>query len=199
MKVFILVSTGTKPGYFKLNEKPKCLLDIGNGTTILDYQMSLYNKYGFDVCLVVGYKNSDILNHCVNKQYNVTAIYDEGWNHEYDFGEFLISNYDKMKGGCLIIFGDLLFKEDVLEYLMSAPFDVCRVTNDNAFKFSSAGIDAWKYLIENYEEYNWFSTRTFRRLSELGISVEMSPPLWQYDVDRREELNTARAMMASKI
>jgi len=199
MKVFVLVSTKTKPGYFKFGEKPKWLFDIGKGVTILDYQMGLYNKYGLDVWLVVGYKRIETLEHCARKHYEVQLVYDDEWEKEYNFGEFLLRNYDDMKGGCLIVFGDLLFKEEVLDYLMSADADVCRVTNDNAFRFSSAGIDAWKYLIENYDEYNWFSSQTFRKLEELGVSVEISPPLWQYDVDNRMELNTARSMMRSRV
>ncbi len=200
MKVFVLVSTNTKSNYFKLDEKPKCLLDIGNGTTILDYQMGFYQKYGFDVHLIVGYKCNDILEYCIDKNYKVESIYDDGWEDEYNFGEFLLKNYEQMRGGCLIIFGDLLFKEDVIEYLLSANSDICRVTNDNAFKFSSAGMEAWKFLIEKYgEEHSWFSRPTFRKLSEVGVSVETSPPLWQYDVDNREELNTARMMMEKRV
>jgi len=199
MKVFVLVSTGTKPGYFKSDEKPKCLFNIGGGTTILDYQMGMYDKHGLDVYLVVGYKRIEMFEHCARKHYNVHMVYDDGWEQEYDFGKFLIRNYDEMKNGCLIVFGDLLFKEDVMEYLMSATADVCRVTNDNAFRFSPDGIKAWKYLIENHHEYNWFSRPTFRKLTELGVSVETSPPLWQYDVDNRMELNTARSMMRSRV
>ena len=35
------------------------------------------------------------------------------------------------------------------EYLLTGKSDICILTNDNAFKFSSTGIDAWKFLIES--------------------------------------------------
>ena len=197
MLVIVLCSGYLKEPYFKKWRGPKCLLPIkDDGTTILDYQMDMYNKFGLEVVLVCGYGTKEIIEHIRKKKYTVKIIMDKTFMEDYSIPRTLkeIEGEINMIPEFLMIHGDLIFKDDLLEYLTTCTgYDICRANRQNmAFRFTNVGFLKMMWELRN-GYFEGLNSPLWRELED-KVTFAPSPVIWMYDVDRDEEWNTMKRM-----
>ncbi|MBH0193291.1 MAG: NTP transferase domain-containing protein [Nitrospira sp.] len=105
-----------------IEDKPKCLLDI-KGKTILDRQISALNECEIkDIALVRGYKKEAIslpnIRYYDNDRYESTGEL---------FSIFCAQN--ELKGRTIVLYGDIMFDQAVLEKLLKSPADIALVVD----------------------------------------------------------------------
>ncbi len=105
-----------------IEDKPKCLLDI-KGKTILDRQISALNECDIkEIALVRGYKKEAIslpnIRYYDNDRYESTGEL---------FSIFCAEN--ELKGRTIVLYGDIMFDQAVLEKLLKSPADIALVVD----------------------------------------------------------------------
>jgi phosphoenolpyruvate phosphomutase len=105
-----------------IEDKPKCLLDI-KGRTILERQVAALNECNIkEIALVRGYKKEAIT--LPNIRY-----YD---NDRYEETGELFSIFcaeSEMKGRTILLYGDIIFDNTILEKLLKSPADMALVVD----------------------------------------------------------------------
>jgi phosphoenolpyruvate phosphomutase len=105
-----------------IEDKPKCLLDI-KGKTILERQVGALNECNIkEIALVRGYKKEAIA--LPNIRY-----YD---NDRYEETGELFSIFcaeSEMKGRTIVLYGDIIFDNTILEKLLKSPADIALVVD----------------------------------------------------------------------
>lgn len=197
MKFVIPASGRTNPERFGEDALPKCLFDIGNGKTILEYQLELLSKYNIPIDLILGYKSHEVTMFCVRNglfEYNLTTVPDYGWRDEYSLTRMIRNSPEQFSEEFIMIFSDTLFKDDLVQRLINNDYDVYKCVNTR--KFSNRGTIALiKAVQENYQ-IKALDTPIFFKMQEidpdLNIKFNENDPVWQFDIDNRDELNRAR-------
>ncbi|MCL2047504.1 MAG: iron-containing alcohol dehydrogenase [Defluviitaleaceae bacterium] len=126
MKAVILNSgMGKRMGEFT-EETCKCLVNIADGVTILDAQLTLLLEAGItDICITTG-AFADKLMAYVNERYpsaNIQFVH----NPVYDQTNYIYSLYlarQELDGEIILLHGDLVFEQNVLQELIAAPHSV---------------------------------------------------------------------------
>lgn len=134
--ILIILAAGTGRRLYPLTRDiPKSLLDLGDGSTLLDKQLSLAlkNRSISDIYIVTGYKNKKIEDKIeeYNSQNNIHTVY----NPFYDISNNLISlwctQHLMTKQDFLITNGDNIYKPVVFEKITSELDDGIYVTIDH--------------------------------------------------------------------
>ncbi len=104
----------------RLNEitggSPKPLVDI-NGISLIQRQINLLKKKSIDKIIVIrGFKSNEF------KLEDVSFVNDDDYDEHDQLGS-LISAESEFNDELLIIFGDILFDEDILEQILSSKLD----------------------------------------------------------------------------
>jgi phosphoenolpyruvate phosphomutase len=105
-----------------IEDKPKCLLDI-KGKTILERQVSALNECNIkEIALVRGYKKEAIA--LPNIRYYDNDRYE-------DTGELfsIFCAEREMKGRTIVLYGDIIFDNTILEKLLKSPADIALVVD----------------------------------------------------------------------
>ncbi len=121
MKALILNSgKGSRMGDLTRN-RPKCLVELGDGTTILERQLSILEKCGItDIIMTTGQYDEEIREACSNHpELEFTFVE----NELYDSTNYIYSIYKA--GGLLdddiiLLHGDLVFEEYVILRLINS-------------------------------------------------------------------------------
>jgi phosphoenolpyruvate phosphomutase len=105
-----------------IEDKPKCLLDI-KGKTILERQVAALNECNIkEIALVRGYKKEAItlpnIRYYDNDRYESTGEL---------FSVFCAEN--ELKGRIIVLYGDIMFDQAVLEKLLKSPADIALVVD----------------------------------------------------------------------
>lgn len=118
MKAIILAAgMGTRISRF-IEERPKCMVDIG-GTTLIEYTVDLLRKHGVDqIVVAVGYKAECIMNTLKDK--NVEFAY----NPFYDVTNGIASmwfarEYLDDSEDTIVMSGDVYLEPDIVETLIA--------------------------------------------------------------------------------
>jgi len=105
-----------------IEDMPKCLLDI-KGKTILERQISALNECNIkEIALVRGYKKEAIT--LPNIRYYDNDRYEETGDL---FSIFCAES--EMKGRTIILYGDIVFDNTILEKLLKSPADIALVVD----------------------------------------------------------------------
>jgi len=105
-----------------IEDMPKCLLDI-KGKTILERQISALNECNIkEIALVRGYKKEAIT--FPNIRYYDNDRYEETGDL---FSIFCAER--EMKGRTIILYGDIVFDDTILEKLLKSPADIALVVD----------------------------------------------------------------------
>jgi len=198
MRVIILASGITKPEYFLHIVIPKCLLPLKDEKTILDLQMKRLAKIDADVTIVVGYKGDEVIVYCDKMHYNVNFVWDTGWADRYSLTRLMVDLEHIFNTDFILLFGDTMFDDDMLEWLVNCTADLGRTTNDNVFRFSKLGAETIIQAFKDHPEFDGLNSPLFFAVED-KIRIETSSPFWKFDVDRIEELRTARDMAVSRL
>jgi phosphoenolpyruvate phosphomutase len=119
----IVLAAGVSPGLMPLvAERPKAMLDV-KGNTILGRQVEVLNACGVkNIAVVRGY-NKDAIN-LPNLRYYDNDAYAES-------GELMsmLAAKKEMHGSFLMLYGDLLFEESILQKLLKSSADISIVVD----------------------------------------------------------------------
>lgn len=145
MKALILNSgRGTRMGDLT-KDRPKCLVMLGDGTTILGRQLSILEKCGVDdIVITTGQYDREIREACSEyPQLNITFVE----NELYDSTNYIYSVYkarEHLDDDIILLHGDLVFEEYAILRLIDSKKS-CVVTNT----FQSDPSKDFKAAIEN--------------------------------------------------
>ena len=117
MKVIILAAgRGTRLGHHT-KEIPKGLVDV-NGKSIIERQIELFKKNGItEIVIVRGYKKEKF---CWN---DVTFIDNEDFANNNQLASLVLAQ-NMVSGNVLILFGDLLFEQTILDQILASSSDI---------------------------------------------------------------------------
>lgn len=124
MKAIILVA-GVSRRLFPLTEyRPKCLLEVG-GKTIFDHQMDALLEVGIrEVCLVVGYRREQIMDHARRRYPQVEFSFRINQHFfETNTGISLFAAAEEfLDRDFIYLNGDVLFEPELLRRVVDAPY-----------------------------------------------------------------------------
>ena len=117
MKVIILAAgRGTRLGHHT-KEIPKGLVDV-NGKSIIERQIELFKKNGItEIVIVRGYKKEKF---CWN---DVTFIDNEDFANNNQLASLVLAQ-NMVSGNVLILFGDLIFEQTILDQILASSSDI---------------------------------------------------------------------------
>lgn len=112
------------------DDKPKCMVEIGD-RSILSYTISNFrNNKIEDICVLTGYKSEKInfpnINYVKNEKFATTNMVYTLFCAEHLMNEDLVISY-----------GDIIYEPGVFEMLLASPADISVVLDDN-------WLDLWK-------------------------------------------------------
>ena len=110
--VFIAAGQGSRLGSLT-NDLPKPLVDV-NGKSIIERQIDLLHKKNInDIVIVTGYKKEKFTFKNIEYVFNPNFLIDEQAGS-------LMSARQKFSDDVLVMFGDILFDEQILEQVLNA-------------------------------------------------------------------------------
>jgi L-glutamine-phosphate cytidylyltransferase len=110
--IFIAAGKGSRLGTLT-NDLPKPLVDV-NGKSIIERQIDLLCKKNiYDIVIVTGYKKEKFTFKNIEYVFNPNFLTDEQAGS-------LMRAREKFSGDVLIMFGDILFDEQILEQVLNA-------------------------------------------------------------------------------
>ena len=117
MKVIILAAgRGTRLGYHT-KEIPKGLVDV-NGKSIIERQIELFKKNDVtEIIIVRGYKKEKF------SWNDVTFIDNEDFANNNQLASLVLAQ-NMVSGNVLILFGDLLFEQTILDQILASSSDI---------------------------------------------------------------------------
>ena len=126
MKAIILAAgSGTRLGHYT-KEIPKALVDI-NGKSIIERQIELFKKNGItEIFVVRGYKKEKF---CME---GITFIDNEDFANTNQLASLVLAQ-NRISGNALILYGDLLFEQSILDQILMSNSDIS-VTIDLKWK-----------------------------------------------------------------
>jgi len=189
------VSGRTKSELFNGDTTPKPLMKINGDKTILDCQYELLYKYNIPIHFVLGYMADKIALYLVEKDYDVSIVMDRTWDEEYSLPRMIRGYPEYYRDEHIMIFGDTLFRDDLMEKLIIDDSDVYKCAN--ARKFSSKGAIALVEAVNLNYQIKALDAPIFFKMQELHPDLKITfenRPVWQFDVDNSDELRQARAM-----
>jgi len=114
--IFLAAGSGTRLGHYT-KEIPKALVDI-NGQSILERQINLLKKNNItDIVIVRGYKKEKFLFE------GIEYFYNPDYANTEQVSSMMVTR-SKIVGDIIIIFGDILFDEDILKQILSSKDDI---------------------------------------------------------------------------
>jgi len=124
----VLMAAGVGSRISREVQKPKSLLDIGNGEVLLRYTVKMLQKHGIDVTIVVGYQKElffealkDLnVNFVVNPFYRVSNSIASLW---------FVKDYLDISDDYLFGNADVFMEEDILEKILAAKEDITMLSD----------------------------------------------------------------------
>lgn len=114
---------------------PKCMVEV-KGKPILERQLALFDQFGISEKIVVsGYLNEKI------KTDNCIKIINEDFDTSNMVYSLMLAK-EFLKGNIIISYGDIVYKQEVLEALINDPRDIV-IASDSQWK------DYWSERFEN--------------------------------------------------
>jgi len=122
-KAIILAAGRSKRLRPQTNNRPKCLLKLGD-ETILDFQLKSLIRCGIDqILLVIGYKKDVITNYIKQSYSNLVKIVENDFFEKTDnaYSTALALDYvDTEKDSVIILDGDIVFDPKLLQMLIDS-------------------------------------------------------------------------------
>jgi len=165
---------------------------VDGNETILDKQMAVLRDFNLPITMIIGYEGQMIIDHCKEMGYDVDFVWDKNYHKQYSNVRLINDNSSVFVGDILVLFSDTLFNTDAIEWLLLVDADVAKIYN--LYKMTGIGIEAVKDVLRN-SNLESLDSQMFFKIEERHPNLKLtrvSPPIWQFDVDRTEELNIAR-------
>ncbi len=127
MKAIILAAGKSSRLYPLTLDKPKCLLEIEKGKTILEYQVEILKKLGItEILVIAGYLKERIFSVLGNSvSYRNFSDFEK-----YNNLHTLYSIKDKLNEDSLILFSDVILSKNLLKKCADSKEDFCLLINN---------------------------------------------------------------------
>lgn len=130
MKALILNSgLGSRMGVLT-SEQPKCMTEVTPSQTILSRQLKMMSDAGIEeVVMTTGYYDGTLVNYCDSLNFALKFTFVK--NPIYDQTNYIYSIYcarEYLDDDIILIHGDLVFENEVLDKVMDSPFS-CMVVS----------------------------------------------------------------------
>ncbi len=137
MKGIILAAGKSSRLYPVTLKKPKCLLELEKGKTIIDFQIEILKKCGVDdVIVVVGYLQNEIVGHLGNSvRYRVFEDFDK-----YNNLHTLYSVKDEFNEDLIILYSDVLCTRSLLKRCVDSVEDFCLLVHNTSILINTARV-----------------------------------------------------------
>ena len=116
------------------NEVPKCMVKV-NGKSIIDYQLDCCKQLGLDDIVIVKGYLSEVL-----QRENVSFIVNERYD-ETNMVYSLFCAEEHMDDDIIIVYGDIVFRPEILKKLVDASDPFAATVDLDWFKFWSARME----------------------------------------------------------
>jgi len=133
---------------------PKVMIPLSDKYRILDYDMRLFNKFGLNVNIVVGYKADFIREYCKKRGYDATFVDDPTYFQSYNVGRTLMNIEHVLLNNTPLItsYGDNIILEHTFRQFLKTEGDICTVDGKAALmKFNKHGIDEFYRVIRMFD------------------------------------------------
>ncbi len=121
--IFIAAGEGSRLGNLTKN-LPKPLVDV-NGKSIIERQISLLRKNNVnDIVVITGYKKEKFTFK------NIEYVHNPNFREQEQTGSLMVAR-SKIVGDILIIFGDILFDEIILQQMLDSKGDIVIAVDKN--------------------------------------------------------------------
>ena len=143
----LILGAGQGSRLLPLTEQlPKCLLDLGNGRSMLEWQLRGLMEAGIGEAVVVTGFRSDLVEQALQRITPAGMTVRTLFNPFYKLADNLASCWmarSELRAPCLILNGDTLFEPEIARRLLAAPAAPSTVTIDR-----KAGYDADDMKVE---------------------------------------------------
>lgn len=131
MKALILNSgLGSRMGVLT-SEQPKCMTEISSKETIISRQLRMLSEVGIDEAVITtGYFDSVLVTYCQSLELPIHLVFVN--NPIYSQTNYIYSIYcakDYLDDDIILMHGDLVFENEVLDRLISAPVSCMTVSS----------------------------------------------------------------------
>lgn len=117
MKLFILAAGKGSRLWPLTKNTPKSLLDLGDGTTLLDRQINtaINSKLFSEIIIIIGYKAKQIEKEIQKYRdlINITTIFNPFYNISNNLISLWLSHYKMIEDDFIITNGDNLYKQNI--------------------------------------------------------------------------------------
>ena len=117
----VILAAGAGKRIRSVTDGPKCMLPIGK-ETLINRQIKLLSNNSCNPTIVVGYKHEAIIRHVGHKDF----VYNPVWAQSNTLISLLFA-LSASYADCLVINGDTVFSEDLLQNILSADYSACAV------------------------------------------------------------------------
>ncbi len=115
----IILAAGAGRRLKEITQDPKCMLKVA-GETLIKRQLLLIERVHCHPVIVVGYRYKSIIKHIGHKEMVMNPI----WKRTNTLVSLLFA-ISGAPDDCLVINGDVIFRDDLLEKLLSANYSAC--------------------------------------------------------------------------
>ncbi len=137
--IIIAAGRGTRLAPYT-NNKPKCLVSIGE-FTILDWQLRTFAAHDIkNFVIICGYQQQAIKEHCKSYTQNIIFINNDDYANNNILTSLLYA-IDHIKDDILITYSDLFITTDVLSSLLNSPADIALSVDKNFIKIYEGRTD----------------------------------------------------------
>ena len=127
--IFIAAGEGSRMGELTI-DTPKPLIDV-NGSSILERQITLLDKFGIDDITVITGPFSEKY-----KFHNIKYVNDSKFREHDQLGSLFVAS-EKIKIDVLIIFADIIFDESILSQILKNNSEIAIAIDMNCEKYDS--------------------------------------------------------------
>lgn len=178
MKAIILAAGMSSRLYPLTLDKPKCLLELEKGMSIIEHQIEILRKTGVqDIIVIVGYLQDMIKSHLGDKvRYHMFN----------DFTKFnnlhtVYSVKDELNDDIVILYSDVVFGEDILKKCVDSEEDFCLLVHNRVVlkntarvKIMNEGIvDIGNHISAEDGDGNFIGVAKYSRKGIKKLVVEM--------------------------
>lgn len=133
---------------------PKVMIPLSDKYRVLDYDMYLFNKFGLDINIVVGYKADFIKQYCKDRGYKVNFVNDDTYFKSYNAGRTFMSIKNTLLDSAPLItsYGDNIVLDYTFKEFLGQEGDICTIDGKVALmKFNKHGIEEFYKMIETFD------------------------------------------------
>ena len=157
MRAIILVAGKGSRLPLHLSKKPKSLIPLSGGKTLIEYQLANYKKINIKkISLITGYKKS------LFDRFKVEKFYNKKWNTTNMVSSLISADSWLSKSNCIISYGDIFFHTGNIKSFLNSKKDISILFDVNWKSY-------WKKRFQNpLDDAETFKIKNDNSIYEIG-------------------------------